>query len=82
MQYKEIAKEKYNVYYTMYNDEEILVGNIYMINNVYAYSDVMFDNVNPINNESCLDDLKEEISKYYSSKDTIGKIEEKYPELF
>lgn len=31
MIYKEIAKEKYNIYYTMYNDEKILVGNIQKI---------------------------------------------------
>lgn len=82
MKIKRIKEKKYVVYYTMYNGEDILVGNINHKGNIFVYKDVLFENINPINRTSSLEYLKNMISKYYSTKDTIGKIEEKYPYLF
>ncbi len=66
----------------MYNGEEVLVGKINKVDNVYVYTDFLFENINPIKNTSSFEDLKDMIGEYYSDKDTIGKIEEKYPYLF
>ena len=82
MTYEEIATKEYKVYFTMYNDEKCEVGYISWTNNVYLYTDVLFEQEYPIFKSSSLTKLKCKISNYYSNRDTIGKLEEKYPHLF
>jgi hypothetical protein len=77
-----INEKHYSIYYTMYNGEEVFVGNINHKGNIFVYTDVLFENINPIKSTCSLEYLKNMISKYYSTKYTIGKIEEKYPYLF
>ncbi|MBK6986393.1 MAG: hypothetical protein IPH32_17400 [Bacteroidetes bacterium] len=82
MNIKIINEKHYSVHYTMYNGEDFLVGTINHKGNIYVYEDVLFDNINPINAISSFERLKNLISKYYSTKDSVGKIEEKHPYLF
>lgn len=82
MKYKKINDNQYETFYTMYNDEEFKVGYIILTNNVYLYTDVLFEQEYPIFKSSSLTKLKCKISNYYSNRDTIGKLEEEYPHLF
>lgn len=66
----------------MYNGENILVGNINCIKKRYVYTDLLFENINPVKKTFSLENLNDLICEYYNTKDTIGKIEQKYPYLF
>lgn len=74
------TKTGYNVFY-QFSGELYPVGIIYMgdsIEEIYAYTDTLFNRSEIVVRHCYLSDLQDAISHYYSSRDTISAIEEKY----
>lgn len=75
-----ITKPGYDVFYD-FAGEGFRVGYILCTgttNKIYSYTDTLFYEPAVVLCSLSLSDLQDDISDYYSSRDTIGAIEEKW----